>query len=165
MQISSPFLFKSFKSFKSLFSSKQPLGILRSFSKISLPKDSKFGINVGGSGFGTKEADMGIVFTCTKCDTRSTKFFSKKSYEQGLVIVQCPGCKNLHLIADNYGWFKDGEGKNIEEFLKERGEFVKRISQDTEISPEDLAGSDWDFAQMKRVAKMPNETESVKIGE
>lgn len=29
--------------------------------------------------------DMGMVFTCAKCDTRSVKAFSKHSYEKGLV--------------------------------------------------------------------------------
>eukprot|EP00198_Chlamydomonas_reinhardtii_P010820 XP_001700157.1 mitochondrial inner membrane peptidase [Chlamydomonas reinhardtii] len=46
-----------------------------------------------------------MVFTCTKCDTRSTKAFSKQSYQNGVVLVRCPGCQKLHLVADHLGWF------------------------------------------------------------
>lgn len=45
---------------------------------------------------------------------------SRKSYEEGVVLVRCPGCQNLHLIADRFGWF--GEPGSIEQYLAERGE-------------------------------------------
>ena len=37
-----------------------------------------------------------LTFTCTAgdCGHRSTHEFSRRSYEKGLVIVQCPQCKN-----------------------------------------------------------------------
>jgi protein import protein ZIM17 len=37
-----------------------------------------------------------ITFTCTVtgCGDRSTHQFSKQAYEQGIVLVQCPKCKN-----------------------------------------------------------------------
>ncbi|KAG2071633.1 zf-DNL-domain-containing protein [Suillus decipiens] len=83
-----------------------------------------------------KEARLGIVFTCTAegCSHRSSHTFTKRAYERGIVIVQCPGCKNRHLIADNLGWFKDstedGKLRNVEDLLNARGESVQRGSLD-----------------------------------
>lgn len=47
------------------------------------------------------------------------------------MIVQCPGCKNRHLIADNLGWFKQpdtGEGtlRTVEDLMRAKGEKVRR---------------------------------------
>jgi mitochondrial protein import protein ZIM17 len=62
---------------------------------------------------------MAIVFTCTKCDTRSAKTFSRHSYEKGIVLIRCPGCKKPHLIADHLGWF--GDNFKIEDLAAEIG--------------------------------------------
>jgi mitochondrial protein import protein ZIM17 len=75
---------------------------------------------------------MGIIFTCKKCNERSYKEFTKNSYYHGIVIVVCPKCENLHLIADNLGWFKDefGFSKNIEQIISNKGEKVKVIKKE-----------------------------------
>lgn len=77
---------------------------------------------------------MQIAFTCTVCGTRNSRRFSKQSYEKGIVIVECDGCKNNHLIADNLGWFPDTGCKNIEQILAVKGEKVKRVNGCWEIT-------------------------------
>ncbi|KAK4683496.1 hypothetical protein P7C73_g6758, partial [Tremellales sp. Uapishka_1] len=82
---------------------------------------------------------LSITFTCTApqladpeliCNHRSTHEFTKRSYEKGIVLVQCPECKNRHLIADHLGWFKEsteeGKLKTVEDLLRAKGETVKR---------------------------------------
>ncbi|KAF9010722.1 DNL zinc finger-domain-containing protein [Cyathus striatus] len=78
------------------------------------------------------EPKLQISFTCTveKCGERSTHQFTKRAYTKGIVIVQCPGCQNRHLIADHLGWFKesteDGNLRTIEDLLRAKGEKVRR---------------------------------------
>ncbi|KAN0121104.1 zf-DNL domain containing protein [Russula decolorans] len=78
------------------------------------------------------EPRLSLTFTCTagSCSTRSTHQFTKRAYEKGIVLIECPGCKTRHLIADNLGWFKesteDGKLRNIEDILRARGDAVRR---------------------------------------
>jgi len=73
-----------------------------------------------------------MTFTCTveNCGTRSTHQFTKHAYEKGIVLIQCPGCHNRHLIADHLGWFKEsteeGRLRTVEDLLRARGESVTR---------------------------------------
>jgi hypothetical protein len=57
---------------------------------------------------------------------------SKKAYNQGVVIVKCDGCKNLHLIADHLQWFDttNAASGTIEEIMKKKGEGVTRLKFD-----------------------------------
>ncbi len=83
-----------------------------------------------------------MVFTCVKCDTRSAKPMSKKAYEKGVVLVRCPGCQNLHVVADRLGWFGNN-GESIEDWMKEKGQVVMRGAPEDgtlEITPEMIAG-------------------------
>ena len=63
-----------------------------------------------------------------QCGHRSTHEFAKRSYTHGIVIVQCPGCKNRHLIADNLSWFTEtaDEPKTIEQMVEAKGGTVRR---------------------------------------
>ena len=50
---------------------------------------------------------MGIQFRCKICNHTLQKTFNRQSYENGVVLIRCDSCENLHLIADHLGWFKD----------------------------------------------------------
>jgi hypothetical protein len=39
------------------------------------------------------------------------KAFTRQAYEAGLVLITCPGCQSMHLIADHLGWFGDSAFK------------------------------------------------------
>lgn len=42
-----------------------------------------------------------MTFTCKKCLHRSSHRITKQAYHFGTVLVNCPGCKGRHLIADH----------------------------------------------------------------
>lgn len=78
---------------------------------------------------GTKaEAAYALAYTCGVCENRAMKKISKLAYHKGVVIVRCPKCDNLHLIADNLRWFDD-HPQTIETIMREKGEEVVRLNQ------------------------------------
>ncbi|KAK8813142.1 hypothetical protein WA158_002734 [Blastocystis sp. Blastoise] len=93
-------------------------------STINVQPSTKISMNVPGT---TDKGDsMIIVFTCKVCNTRAARRMSKRAYEHGVVLIRCPGCNNLHLIADNLGYFDDNS-TNVETILAQKGEKVKRV--------------------------------------
>eukprot|EP00658_Telonema_sp_P-2_P029504 TRINITY_DN22441_c0_g1_i3.p1 TRINITY_DN22441_c0_g1~~TRINITY_DN22441_c0_g1_i3.p1 ORF type:complete len:179 (+),score=40.55 TRINITY_DN22441_c0_g1_i3:154-690(+) len=70
---------------------------------------------------------MVLGYTCTVCETRSFRTISRASYDNGVVLVRCEGCDNLHLIADNLGWFED-DSWNVAEYLKANGGQVQDLT-------------------------------------
>jgi protein import protein ZIM17 len=59
----------------------------------------------GRQALGKIEPKLSITFTCTVegCGRRSTHEFTKHAYEKGIVLIQCPGCKNRYIkFRPNY---------------------------------------------------------------
>lgn len=67
------------------------------------------------------------MFTCNVCQERAIRSFTKNAYENGVVLIKCQGCQNVHLIADNLGWFED-EPTNIEKLAN-----VKKVSHSADV--------------------------------
>ena len=75
---------------------------------------------------GTRTAANGLLlmaYTCGKCEHKQVRTFSRKSYEEGVVLVRCENCDSLHLIADNLKWFED-EKVNIQQIMERQGSKV-----------------------------------------
>lgn len=79
-----------------------------------------------------------LAFTCKKCDTRSSHTMSKQAYTKGTVLIQCPQCKNRHLIADHLKIFQD-HSINIEDIMRAKGESVS-VNSDN-LAFEDIPSS------------------------
>ncbi|DBA04211.1 TPA: hypothetical protein N0F65_004319 [Lagenidium giganteum] len=82
-----------------------------------------------------------MLYTCSVCETRAAKTISKHAYTKGVVLVRCPGCENLHLIADHLGWFED-DAADVESLLRQKGEEVRVVSADNvlELTEQDILG-------------------------
>lgn len=74
-----------------------------------------------------------MAYTCSKCETKQARTFSKDSYTKGVVLLRCGGCDKLHLIADNIGWFEDDGPVNIEDIMKRKGDNVHTNMDDNSI--------------------------------
>jgi len=84
--------------------------------------------NIPGTGKSGKKI-LAMVYTCAKCNTRSAKKFTEQAYTKGVVLIKCPNCESLHLIADNLGMFGESHW-NIEGYLKKHGGDVTVINED-----------------------------------
>lgn len=119
-----------------------------------------------GRNLGKLEGKMRLMFTCKKCDTRTSKLISKLAYEKGVVIVRCDGCKNNHLIADNLGWFSEiNRSTNIEKIMALKGETVRRIINDVDgyyeaVSKEESKNED--ASEVKPGDECPDEIKMIE---
>ena len=105
---------------------------------------NKFNDNLDVPGVKSQGDKLVMVYTCKVCETRSAKKISKHGYEKGVVVIRCPSCDSMHLIADNLGLFEDGRDWNIQKYLESQGENVKVISEESgvlELTQQDIIGA------------------------
>ena len=92
-----------------------------------------------GATVGAEDGFYALMFTCRVCETRTARRISKQGYHPGSVLVRCPGCLGLHLIADHLGYFSD-DAVDAEDLLRERGEAATRSDSSVyELSRNDAA--------------------------
>lgn len=115
------------------------------------------GLTIPGAEKGGRK--LAIVYTCNVCQTRSAKQFSEQAYQNGVVIVRCPGCQSQHLIADRLGYFDEdsesGGGFDLDAIAERTGQAVRTI-RDAEDSGDGVLelvlGSD-KMEELKRMAR------------
>jgi protein import protein ZIM17 len=91
-------------------------------------------------GVRAEEDAYALLFTCRVCETRTARRVSKAAYHTGTVLIRCPGCRNMHLIADHKGFFHD-DAFDVASVLAARGEAGARGGDEhvLELREEDLA--------------------------
>ena len=91
-------------------------------------------------GVRAEEDAYALLFTCRVCETRTARRVSKAAYHTGTVLIRCPGCRNMHLIADHKGFFHD-DAFDAASVLAARGEAGARGGDEhvLELREEDLA--------------------------
>eukprot|EP01138_Halocafeteria_seosinensis_P016156 gb/GECG01016486.1/.p1 GENE.gb/GECG01016486.1/~~gb/GECG01016486.1/.p1 ORF type:complete len:237 (+),score=23.37 gb/GECG01016486.1/:1-711(+) len=98
-----------------------------------------------------------MLMTCTVCETRAAKVVTKQAYYEGVVLARCPGCENLHLIADRLGWFEDG-GVDIQQLLERdgRGDQFSQQTVGNEGGVLELTMEDWKALKSTDKTKFTN---------
>jgi protein import protein ZIM17 len=66
-----------------------------------------------------------LTFTCKPCKHRSAHRISKQGYHRGTVLIQCPSCKNRHVVSDHLKIFMD-EASTLEDILQRHGSMIKK---------------------------------------
>src|SRR5205085_9334289 len=66
-----------------------------------------------------------LTFTCKPCKHRSAHHISKQGYHRGTVLIQCPSCKNRHVVSDHLKIFMD-EASTLEDILHMQGAMIKK---------------------------------------
>lgn len=120
----------------------------------SIPDESPSPASWTIPGAQTGGRKLAVIFTCTVCETRSVKQFTEQAYHHGVVLARCPGCQNLHLIADRLGYF-DERPMDLETIAAQTGQTVRTIQDQgvTEIDLEALIGKE----RMEKLVQMAEE--------
>ena len=70
-----------------------------------------------------------LMFTCGPCGNKLARKFTKDAYHKGVVLIRCDKCDNIHLIADNLGWFEDNKW-NVEQLQENNGKPLLKIKSE-----------------------------------
>jgi mitochondrial protein import protein ZIM17 len=68
-----------------------------------------------------------LTFTCKPCGHRSSHRVTKQGYHHGTVLIQCPSCKNRHVIADHLKVFLD-QKSTLEDILRKHTQDGKPLT-------------------------------------
>lgn len=68
-----------------------------------------------------------LTFTCKPCGHRSSHRVTKQGYHYGTVLIQCPSCKNRHVIADHLKVFLD-QKSTLEDILRKQTQDGKPLT-------------------------------------
>ena len=102
-------------------------GIQSRYNSTSAPSPASSVPTYSGESPGANEEipKYEITFTCKPCKHRSTHQFAKRSFHHGTVLIRCPSCENLHVIADHLKVTAD-KAFTIEDLMREKGHLVKK---------------------------------------
>ncbi|KAI5281916.1 hypothetical protein KEM54_003043 [Ascosphaera aggregata] len=73
-----------------------------------------------------------ITFTCKPCGNRSSHRISHHGYHKGTVLIECPGCKNRHVISDHLKIFMDASS-TLEDILAKGGQTIIKAKLDGDL--------------------------------
>lgn len=115
----------SVETFRRAFSTESSASLTKTPSELDAVKEA-----LKGDSSPDKNERMLIGFTCKCCQTRTHRTMSRRAYQHGIVLIECPGCRNRHLIADNLGWFRDTPqaAKRIEDMQSAVGEIRRTLN-------------------------------------
>ncbi|KAK9320608.1 DNL zinc finger-domain-containing protein [Lipomyces orientalis] len=68
-----------------------------------------------------------VRVTCRACDTRSGHFISQAAYNEGTIILFCPGCDTGHIFVDNLQAFSDDvENATLQDVMRISGDLIAK---------------------------------------
>lgn len=100
-----------------------------------------------------------IYFTCKPCSHRSAHHISKHGYHKGTVLINCPECKNKHVISDHLKIFMDAP-VTLEDILAKKGQKLTKGTMEGDMewwgNEGEQSGSE---AKLEAGAETKNSTE------